>query len=186
MRKSVMLILMIAAILAAASIEARELVISPSRVETIVSPTEGRDSRVLVFFELPRELTAGKLTVDNAILIFDAQVTGAEFGLLHIFPVMRDWRAAATVAWNSPWERAGGDFTQDIAGKSITMKSAEGEKKVISNVTFIVMDWASGRLANNGLILVPSEQDLASSDVRYSLQTGSIRLKIECTESKGR
>lgn len=186
MRKSIVLIVMLAALAAAANPEARELVVSPSRVETIVSPTEERDARVLVFFELPQELLTGKLTVDNAVLVFDAQVADADFGLLHIFPVTKAWGTEQTVAWSSPWEKAGGDYTQRIAGKSVTMKAAEGEKKVSSNVTFIVMDWLSGRLANNGLILVPSEQDLLSSSVRYSLQKGSIKLKIECIEARAR
>jgi hypothetical protein len=186
MRKSIVVIVMLAAIVAAANLEAREFVISPSRVETIVSPTEERDARVLVFFELPPELLTGKLTVDNAVLVFDAQVAGADFGLLHIFPVTKAWGTEQTVAWSSPWEIAGGDFTQRIAGKSITMKAAEGEKKISSNITFVIMEWLSGRLANNGLILVPSEQDLLNSSVRYSLQKGSMKLKIECTESRAR
>jgi len=186
MRRYVVLIVMLATMFAAASLEAKELVLSPSRVETIVSPSEERDARVLVFFELPSELLTGRLTVDNAVLVFDAQVADADFGLLHIFPVTKAWRTEQTVAWSSPWEKAGGDYTQRIAGKSVTMKAAEGEKKVSSNVTFIVMDWLSGRLANNGLIFVPSEQDLLNSSVRYSLQKGSMKLKIECTEARAR
>jgi hypothetical protein len=184
MRKYVVLIVMFVAMVAAVNLEARELVISPSRVETIVSPTEERDARVLVFFELPPELLTGKLTVDNAILVFDAQVAGADFGLLHIFPVTKAWTTEQAVAWSSPWDKAGGDYTQGIAGRSITMKAAEGEKRVSSNVTFIVMEWLSGKLVNNGLILVPSEQDLLNSSVRYRLQKGSVKLKIECTESR--
>ena len=181
MRKLIVLIVMLAALVAAASLEAKEFVMSPSRVEAIVSPTEERDVRVLVFFELPSELLTGRFIVDNAVLVFDAEVTGADFGLVHVFPVTKAWRTESAVAWSSPWEKAGGDYTQGIAGKSITMKAAEGEKRVSSNITFIVMDWVSGRLANDGLILLLSEQDLTSSDVRCSLQKGSMKLKIECT-----
>jgi hypothetical protein len=181
MRTYVVLIAVLAAVLGAASLQAKELVISPFKVEAIVSPTDARDSRVLVYFELPKELYGKKVVIDNAALVFEAQVTDAEFGMVHIFPATRAWQMEASVAWNSPWEKAGGDFTQLIAGKCVTLKAASGEKEISSNVTFIVMDWISGRLANNGLILVPS-QDLVDSAATYGFEKGSIKLIVECTE----
>jgi hypothetical protein len=182
MRNYFVLIVLLAAVLGAANLQAKELVISPSKVEAIVSPTDARDSRVLVYFELPRELYDRKVVIDNAALVFEAQVTDAEFGMVHIFPATRAWQAEASVAWSSPWEKAGGDFTQRIAGKSITLKAANGEKEISSNVTFIVMDWVSGRLENNGLILVPSQEDLLDSTARFAFNRGSLKLKIECTK----
>jgi len=182
MRNHAVLIVLLVAVLGAASIQAKELIISPSKVEAIVSPTEARDSRVLVYFELPRELYGKKVEIDKASLVFEAQVTDAEYGLVHIFPVTRAWQTEASVAWSSPWEKAGGDFTQLIAGKCVTLKAANGEKEILSDVTFIVMDWVSGRLDNNGLILVPSQEDLVDSAATYGFEKGSIKLIIECTE----
>jgi len=182
MRTYVVLIALLAAVLGAASLQAKELVILPAKVEAIVSPTDARDSRVLVYFELPKELYGKKVVIDNAALVFEAQVTDAEFGMVHIFPATRAWQTEASVAWNSPWDTAGGDFTQRIAGKSVTLKAANGEGEILSNVTFIVMHWILGRLANNGLILVPSQEDLKNSTVRYGFQKGSIKLIVECTE----
>ena len=182
MRRYVVLIALLAAMLGAANLQAKELVISPTKVGAIVSPTDARDSRVLVYFELPKELYGKKVVIDNAALVFEAQVTDAEFGMVHIFPATRAWQTEASVAWNSPWEKAGGDFTQGIAGKCVTLKAAKGQKEVSSNVTFIVMDWISGRLANNGLILVPSQEDLADSAAGFAFDKGSLKLKIECTK----
>lgn len=182
MRKYIVLAVMLAALLGAACLEAKELVISPAKVETIVSPEDGRDSRVLVYFELPRELYGKKVVIDNAVLMFEAQVTDAEFGMVHIFPVTREWQSASSIAWDSPWSSSGGDYTTEIAGKSITLKEAKGEGAVLSNVTFIVMDWIAGRLPNNGFILVPSQEDLVDSSVRFAFDKGSLKLKIECTK----
>ena len=182
MRRYVVLMVLLAAMLGAAGLQAKELIISPTKVEAIVSPTDARDSRVLVYFELPKELYGKKVMIDNATLVVEAQVTDAEFGMVHIFPATRAWQAEASVAWNSPWEKAGGDFTQLIAGKCVTLKAANGEKEISSNVTFIVMDWISGRLANNGLILVPSQEDLVDSAAGFAFNRGSLKLKIECTK----
>jgi len=182
MRAYVVLIAMLAAAIGAAGLQAKEIVISPTKVEAIVSPTDARDSRVLVYFELPGELYGKKIVIDNAALVFEAQVSDAEFGMVHIFPVTRAWQTEENIAWDSPWEEAGGDYTQRIAGRSVTLKAANGEREISSNVTFIVMDWISGRLANNGLILVPSQEDLMNSTARYGFQEGSIKLIVECTE----
>ena len=182
MRTYVVLIAVLAAVLGAASLQAKELVISPSKVEAIVSPTNAGDSRVLVYFELPKELYGKKVVIDNAALVFEAQVTDAEFGMVHIFPATRAWQTEASVAWSSPWEKAGGDFTQRIAGKCVTLKAAKGEEEISSDVTFIVMDWISGRLENNGFILVPSQEDLADSAAGFVFDKSSLKLKIEFTK----
>ncbi|MCX5754235.1 MAG: DNRLRE domain-containing protein [Candidatus Krumholzibacteria bacterium] len=181
MRTYVVLIAALVAVLGAASLQAKELVISPARVEAIVSPTDSRDSRVLVYFELPKELYDKKVVIDNAALVFEARVTDAEFGMVHVFPATREWQTEASIAWTSPQEKAGGDFTKRIAGKSVTLKAANSGKEISSNVTFIVMDWVSGRLTNNGLILVPSQEDLADSAARFAFDKGTLKLKIECT-----
>jgi hypothetical protein len=182
MRTYVVLIAVLVAVFGAASVQAKELIISPAKVEAIVSPTDARDSRVLVYFELPAELYGKKVVIDNAALMFEAQLTDAEFGMVHIFPLTRAWQTEANISWSYPWEKEGGDFTRLIAGKSVTLKAANGEKEISSNVTFIVMDWIAGRLANNGLILVPSQEDLMNSTAIYGFQEGSIKLIVECTQ----
>ena len=182
MRNQGILILMVSIALGAVGLQAKELVITPAKVETIGSPTDSRDSRVLVYFELPKELYAEKVTIDNALLVFEARIMDAEFGLIHLFPATRAWQGEASISWDSPWEKAGGDFTDRIAGKCVTLKAADGEKEMISDLTFVVMDWISGRLANNGLILVPSQTDLAESSAAFSFDKESLRLEIEYTK----
>ena len=181
MRKVLISIAALAVVLAAAALQAKEIVLTPARVATIVSPEDARDARVLLCFDLPQELLEGKVKVENAALLFGGAIEDADFGLVHIFPATTAWRAAASVSWNSPWETAGGDFTKAIAGKSVTLKGADGAKEISSNVTFIVMDWVSGRLANNGLILVPSQEDLVNSAGKFGFDTGSLKLRIECS-----
>ncbi len=92
------------------------------------------------------------------------------------------WRTAEGVGWSAPWEKAGGDYTRGLAGKSVTLKAAKGVQEISSNVTFIVMDWVSGRLPNNGLILVPSGKDLEESAARFGFDKGSLKLRIEWSE----
>jgi hypothetical protein len=182
MRNYAILMVILALVLAVTALEAKELALTPSRVETIVSPEEVRDARVLVYFELPAELMAGKARVMTAALLFRAGIEDADYGLVHVFPVTGSWRTAESVGWSAPWEKAGGDYAQGIAGKSVTLKASKGVQEISSNVTFIVMDWVAGRLANNGLILVPSEQDLVDSAARFGFDKGSLRLRIEWSE----
>ena len=140
MRTSMIVITLLAAVLAAAALEARELVLRPSRVETIVSPENARDARVLVYFELPGELLEGKARIEMAALQLRAGIEDADFGLVHVFPVTGSWRTAESVGWSAPWEKAGGDYAQGIAGKSVTLKASKGVQEISSNVTFIVME----------------------------------------------
>ncbi len=182
MPRNVILILVLSIVLAAASLQANEIVLSPSKVEMITSPTDAKDTRVLVYFELSKELFDKKVVIDNALLVFEAQLTDAEFALIHLFPATRAWQTEASVTWDSPWEKAGGDFTDRIAGKCVTLKSAEAGKETISDLTFVVMDWVSGRLANNGLILVPSQADLSESSAAFSFDKLSLKLEIEYTK----
>jgi hypothetical protein len=156
--------------------------VAPAKVETITSPTDARDSRVLVYFEVPKELFDKKVVIDNALLVFEAQLIDAEFALIHLFPATRAWQTEASVTWESPWEKAGGDFTDRIAGKCVTLQSAEAGKETIFDVTFVVMDWVAGRLANNGLILVASKSDPAESSAAFSFDEGTLRLEIEYTK----
>ena len=43
MRRYVVLIALLAAVLGSASLQAKELIVSPTKVEAIVSPTDARD-----------------------------------------------------------------------------------------------------------------------------------------------
>jgi len=163
---------------AAVGVHARALLLEPKKVATIVSPTDERDSRTLVYFELPRELSLQKNKLANAILILKAQVTDADFGALEVFPIGRDWQSAGLVSWGSPWDTPGGDYSADQLGTGVTLKKDAGEKETRLNVTLIVKAWLDGTCANNGLIILTSQGDLQSSSLRCSLNTDGMKLKI--------
>lgn len=182
MPKQLMLIVMLTAAVGSATLEAKELVLSPARVAAIVSPVDARDTRVLAYFELPEALKSGTATIVNAALEFDAGIEGAEFGMAYVFPVTKDWQSASSIAWDSPWSSLGGDYTMEIAGKSVALKSAKGQGRVRSNVTFIVMDWIAGRLPNNGLVIMPSQEDLQESATAFSFDKANMNLKINYEE----
>jgi hypothetical protein len=182
MRTRILLVVLLAITFRGVGLEAKELVLSPLSVGAITSPVEARDSRVLLYFDLPGRLCQRGVVVESATLVFQAEVRNAEYGLIQVFPVITAWRSAPSLAWNSPWTSPGGDFATNVAGKCVTLKQAKGMGTVISNVTFVVKDWLAGRLPNNGLIIVPSGADLEQSSATFSFDRGSFRLKIEWVE----
>lgn len=173
-----LLIVSIMVVGAAVPLVARELVLQPKKVAAIVSPTNERDSRTLVYFELPRESYVQKNKMANAVLIFKAQVTDADFGALEIFPVGRDWQSTGLVSWSSPWDSPGGDYSKDRLGTGVTLKKDAGEKETRLNVTLIVKAWLDGAIPNNGLVILSSQADLGSSSVKYDFRGDSLKLKI--------
>ena len=160
------------------ALQAKELILEPQKVCVITSPTESRDSRTLVYFEMPNQHGGAKLDFDNAFLIFRGKVTDADFGMLEVLPVTKDWKSAGTASWSSPWNSPGGDFSGDAARASTTLKGADGEKEVRLNVTFIVKAWLDGVLPNNGIVILGSPGDLQSSAAKFGLKTDGMKLKI--------
>jgi hypothetical protein len=59
-----------------------------------------------------------------------------------------------------------------------SIKSIWAEKQISSNVTFVVRAWLGGILENHGFIILPSEEDLAASTVKYGFDKKGIELKI--------
>ncbi len=171
-------VLTILALAIAPSAQAKKLVLNPTKIATMTSPTESRDERVLIYFELPEKFELTKTQIDYAKLVFDAQVTYASMGQIEVYPMATSWKNNISLDWKSSWEKEGGDFSKDHAGKHITLKSADGEKSVRCDVTYIVLTWLDGTISNHGFILVPSQLDLKNSDVEYSIDTKGIQLVI--------
>jgi hypothetical protein len=175
--RCVSVIIILAAALAQGA-EARKLALEPARVATITSPEETRDERVLIYFELPEKLEISKTQIDYAKLVFTAQVTDASMGQIEVYPVTTSWATAETPDWSESWTKAGGDYSEEITGKHLTIRSSDGEKSARCDVTFVVLAWLEGRMDNHGFILVPSQEDLESSGVEYSIETKGIELVI--------
>jgi len=156
----------------------REVILKPKKISVITSPEDSRDSRVIVYFDLPKELSKSNVEIDYAILIFKAQVTDAVSGLIEVFPITKDWKTESAISWESPWDSLGGDYTKDYSGRSVSVKSESGMGKIKSNVTFIVKGWLDGIFVNNGLMIKPSKDDLENFPVKYSIYEDNIKLKI--------
>jgi hypothetical protein len=59
------------------------------------------------------------------------------------------------------------------------LKSEFGAKEIAIDVTEIVQKWQSGELANNGIVLKLSDDDLKTfSDLRCSLDKEKVILKV--------
>jgi hypothetical protein len=178
MKRSMIVALLILALIPAMNLAAKELVLEPKKAVTIVSPTDARDSRILVCFELPKALQGPKVEIDNAALMITAGVEGVDVGMLNVFPVAKDWSAAAEVSWASPWDSPGGDYSTKSLGRGVTLRRAQGKKEISSNALFLVKSWLNGSLPNNGIIIVPSEADLAESAAEFSVEKASMKLVI--------
>lgn len=180
MRRATITIAMIViqALVITTAAEAKKLILEPVKVMTMTSPTEARDRRVLVYFELPEKLEISATQIDYAKLVFDAQVTDAHMGQIEVYPVTTDWKTSETVDWEESWTKKGGDYSEEVAGKHLTVRSAEGKKSARCDVTYVVLGWLEGMMDNHGFILVPSRLDLESSDIEYSIETKGITLVI--------
>jgi hypothetical protein len=160
-------------------VDARKATLSPVKVAGLVCPSDARDSRVLLFFELPSDVMDPKAMVDFATLTCTARVTGADMGQIDVFPMTAEWKDAETVSWGNPWKEPGGDYRGDFLTSSYSLKSELGAKEIAINVTEIVQKWQRGELANNGIIMKLSPDDLgAFSDLRYALDREKVLLRI--------
>ncbi len=160
------------------SVHAERLVLTPVKVATMTSPTESRDERVLIYFELPKKLDISCTEIDFAKLVFSAQVTEAAMGQIEVYPMTSSWKDLSSLDWEKTWTKEGGDYSKDHEGKHLAVRSADGKKSLRSNVTYVVMAWLDGTIDNHGFILVPSQDDLSNSDVIYSIDTKGIQLVI--------
>jgi len=161
-------------LMATGILQARELILKPERLIAIASPTDGRDVRTLVYFELPE----GLREVDNAFLVFRGEVEGADFGMVEVLPVTKDWTSAGTVTWESPWDSVGGDYSGRVARSSITLKRNQGDKDIKLNVTLIVKAWLEGAAPNNGIVMLISKDDMLSSASRCGIDESRVKLRI--------
>jgi hypothetical protein len=158
---------------------ARKVTVSPAKVAAIVSPSDSRDSRVLLFFELPSDVMNPRATVDFATLHCKAQVMDAAMGQIDIFPMATEWKDKGTISWNAPWKEPGGDYSGDFLTSNYSLKSEFGVKEVAINVTEIVQKWQKGELANNGIMLKLSADDLkAYTNLKYAFDQEKVLLRI--------
>ena len=161
MNKFLPIIVTIAILLVLApNLIATELTLKPEKTSVIISPEDKRDIRIFVYYDLPEELSAPGIEINWAIIEFEAEINSADFGMIDILPVASDWKDSSVISWDTPWTNSGGDYADKYHGYSITLRSSNGLKKVSSNINMMVKAWIDGYLVNNGIMIVPSEDDL--------------------------
>ena len=171
--------LVLAMLLAASGVEARKAVLAPVRSAAIVSPTDARDSRLLLQFELPEDVLDSRARVDFATLVCTARVEGAEMGEIDVFPVTTEWKNEAVVSWSDGWERPGGDYDGSFLSNIYSLRSELGEKEIVIDVTEIVQRWQSGGIANNGMLLKLNADDLENfGELSYTFDKDEVALRV--------
>lgn len=180
MKKKRIILVMVIALLYSMSFYAHagQLNLEPAKIVTIASPENSRDTRVLLFFDLPDEFEEKRVEVEQAILIFNGRIADADFVQIDVFPVTTEWAQSEAVSWTMPWNKAGADYTDSFMGRSTILKRDEGEKPVRANVTFMVKAWLDNLLENNGMVIVPALDELHRTRVKYHFGEDGITLKI--------
>ncbi len=141
-------------LVAAVPAGAARMTLSAADVGYIENDEPTHEGRLLVRFEIPEELRAG--AVEFAVLELRAGVSsddGASPVVLDAFLLTTEWDGA-TVGWDGTWSNPGGDFDRSEHAVWI---AEPGEASVVRfDVTDMVSGWASGTLANHGVVLAVS------------------------------
>ena len=161
---------------------AAELILKPEKTSVIISPEDKRDIRIFVYYDLPKELSSPGIEINWAIIEFEAEINSADVGMIDVLPVASDWKDSGDISWESPWTNLGGDYADEYHGYSITLKSSAGLKKISSNVTMMVKAWIDGYLVNNGIMIVPSEDDLELFPIKFNIESKDLVLRIHYTK----
>lgn len=139
---------------ASVPVGAARMTLSAVDVGYIESEEPMQEGRVLVRFEMPDELRAGR--VDLAVIELRAAVSsedGASRVVLDAFPLTTEWDGG-TVSWGGVWTAPGGDY--DAAVQAVWFAEPGESATVRFDVTEMVTGWASGALANHGVVLALS------------------------------
>ncbi len=122
----------------------------------VLSPPEESDetARCLLSFELPQVLD--NVTIDYARLTASAHISSPEEDQLpplvvEAYAVTSSW-SAASVAWSTGWDTAGGDF-ETHAGATFA-SAPDSTVSVSLDLTHIVQDWVDGDASNYGVIVI--------------------------------
>lgn len=125
---------------------------------------DGGESRVLVYFQIPKEVTASNFMFAEMSVGIAPQLEGD--GLLRIdcFAVTTDWMGSK-VDWNQPWKNPGGDFDDD---RLIMFNCNKVDTEMANfDLSGAVKWWLDGTRDNYGLIFLIPEH----IDSNYSLRS---------------
>ena len=123
-------------------------------------------SVVYMKFDLVSLPTGASVQRATLRLYVDVLVTP---GIFDVFPVLGEW-SEGTLTYSSNPPRLGPSAT----GQTISVTSFSVNNYVLADITGLVQDWLSGKLANNGLALkLTSAGGTFSFDAKEALLTGN-------------
>ena len=124
----------------------------------------GGENRVLVYFQIPEEVTASNFMFAEMSVGIEPQLAGDSLLRIDCFAVTTDW-LGGNVNWNQPWENPGGDFDED----RLIMFNCNTFDTEMANfdLSGAVKWWLDGTQDNYGLIFLIPEHIVSN----YSLQS---------------
>jgi len=151
---TILLVAMVCMLVAVAQAEFLE--IQAKQIATIEPADKSAGPRIVVKWDLPADLE--KKIVDAAVITMTVATTEKSALTLDVHPITASW-AASSVDWATGWEKAGGDYDEDLPSTAIVTERNEG--KISADVYLSVRDQIAGKRDNFGFILVPEVNDQA-------------------------
>ena len=180
MRRASRWLLLAGMLASAAGAHAGTVVISQADVGFIQSPEAPYEGRLLIGFQLPEVLS--RSTVELAVLELRASITcseGTSGVAVDAFPLTAEWDPA-TAGWSEGWSTPGGDFDMLLHA---AWGARPGENSLVRfDVTDAVSAWASGKLANRGLLVATEPDDGGVIGARDSRRAEGPVLKVYYTD----
>jgi len=133
----------------APTVRAEFLEIEATQIATIQPADKSAEPRILVEWILPKELE-GKI-VDGAAVSMTVPHQGDEPFEVDVHPMTKSWDAT-TAKWSDGWEKAGGDFNEELPSPGIVSERNGG--KFSADVYLTVKGQIEGSVANFGFILI--------------------------------
>jgi hypothetical protein len=153
-------------------------------VKDVTELADATGNARLLFRLAPAEKLDGML-VSQATVTFQAVGTPTKEPLrLRVYPVTTTWTAGA-VSWTSGWNRAGGDYNEDIY-VPVEVDLSSGSATVELDLTPLVKETVEGGAATDGFILTTdpaAAMGLAATDAAGFLTLSTGTVDIRCREA---
>lgn len=163
-----------------ASAWAEFMEIQAAEIASIKQSELSTESRVLVKWDLPTELS--NKIIDGAVIEMKVGVEGEAPVSISVMPLNTRW-SATTANWTSGWRKPGGDFSDTLAAPSSVDDRNGG--KIVADVFDIVLKQIAGARQNFGFIIVTeagSETKLKSITANDVTKRASAKLIIAYRE----
>lgn len=174
--KNVTILVMALVLACGSAVQAEFLELEATSIVTIEPADKSAGPRLLVRWELPKDL--GEKIIDGAVVELSVPHEATAPFRVDVHPVTTDWDVE-TVAWSDGWTNAGGDFADSIVAPALVTERNEG--KITGDVYQTVLDQIAGKVSNFGFIVVPevtTEAQLTSATANDAKLKAAARLII--------